>query len=435
VTITGFVNGETSSIVNQAGLSLTNQNARNAGGYTLAASGLAAQNYDFAYTNGNLTISKADLTISAVTDSRQYTGLAGSNAAPAATKLGAGDSLTGLSQSFDSANAGARTLSVNSGYTLNDGTGGNNYNLTLQTASGSISKAQLSATANNVIRTYDGTTNGNSNGVTITGYVNNETSSVVNQAGLNFSNQNARNAGGYTLAASGLAAQNYDFAYTNGNLTISKANLTISAVTDSRQYTGLAGSNAAPTATKLGAGDTLTNLSQSFDSANAGARTLSVNSGYSLNDGTGGNNYNVTLQTATGSIGKAQLSATANNVTRTYDGTTNGNSNGVTVTGYVNSETSSVVNQANLNFTNQNARNAGGYTLAASGLTAQNYDFAYTNGNLTISKANLTISAVTDSRQYTGLAGSNAAPTATTSLCKRQRAALAKPSCQQRPTM
>ncbi|NJS37566.1 MAG: S-layer family protein, partial [Brachymonas sp.] len=414
VTITGMVGGESSSVVNQTSLAFSNGSTRNAGSYTLDASGLTAQNYDISYTAGNLTINKANLTLSAATDSRVYNGLAGSNAAPSATGIVAGDSISSLSQSFDSANAGNRTLSVNGGYVVNDQNGGNNYNLTLQTASGTISKAGLTATANNVTRTYDGTANGNSSGVTITGMVNNEASSVVNQSNLAFDNGSTRNAGSYVLNASGLTAQNYDIAYTAGNLTINKTNATLSAASDSRVYNGLAGSNAAPSATGIVAGDSFT-ASQSFDSANAGARTLSVNSGYAINDGNNGNNYNVTTQTASGSITPAALTVTANNDFRTYNGTNYSGGAGVSYSGFVNNETTtSLGGSLTYGGSAQGSRNAGTFNISASGLTANNgnYSISYVDGQLVTSKANATLIASSDSRVYNGFASSNAAPSA-----------------------
>ena len=68
-------------------------------------------------------ISKRTLDISAVTDSKTYDGTANSSATPTYTGLQTGDSLSGLVESYDSKNAGSRTLSVNAGYTLSDGTG------------------------------------------------------------------------------------------------------------------------------------------------------------------------------------------------------------------------------------------------------------------------------------------------------------------------
>jgi hypothetical protein len=72
--------------------------------------------------------------------------------------LVSGDSVTGLSQSFDIKNAGSRTLSVNSGYSVSDGNGGANYTVTTATALGSITPATLNVSATGVAKVYDGQT-------------------------------------------------------------------------------------------------------------------------------------------------------------------------------------------------------------------------------------------------------------------------------------
>jgi hypothetical protein len=149
--------------------------------------------------------------------------------------------VTGLTQAFDSKNAGSRTLSVGGGYTVNDGNSGGNYTVTTQTASGTIDKAALTLAAATDTKTYDATT-------TSTGTVG---------------------------------------------------------------VTGLQGS------------DTVTGLTQAFDSKNAGSRTLSVGGGYTVNDGNSGGNYTVTTQTASGTIDKAALTADlTGSVEKIYDATT-----------------------------------------------------------------------------------------------------------------
>ena len=50
--------------------------------------------------------------------------------------------------------------------------------------------------------------------------------------------------------------------------------------------------------------------------------TLVVEAGYSVNDGNGGADYTVTLQTAGGTITPAALTITATSDSKTYDGTT-----------------------------------------------------------------------------------------------------------------
>jgi hypothetical protein len=79
-----------------------------------------------------------------------------------------------------------------------------------------------------------------------------------------------------------------------------------------------------PTYTGLQTGDTSSNLSQAFASKNvlgSNGSTLNVAS-YTVNDGYGGNNYTVTLNTAQGTITPAMLTVTALGNTKTYDGTT-----------------------------------------------------------------------------------------------------------------
>jgi hypothetical protein len=65
----------------------------------------------------------------------------------------------------------------------------------------------------------------------------------------------------------------------------------------------------------LVAGDGVSALTQGYDSRNAGARTLAV-TGYSVNDGNAGGNYNVVVQAAAGSIAPAPLTIAADDKAR-----------------------------------------------------------------------------------------------------------------------
>jgi hypothetical protein len=116
--------------------------------YTVDASGTAAG-----------TITPAPLSISAVTDTKTYDGTTSSDETPSVSGLQGTDSVTGLAQTFDSANAGSRTLSV-SAYTVNDDNSGGNYAVDASgTAAGTIDPRNLTidgALANDKV--YDGTT-------------------------------------------------------------------------------------------------------------------------------------------------------------------------------------------------------------------------------------------------------------------------------------
>jgi filamentous hemagglutinin family protein len=107
----------------------------------------------------SITVNRAALTLAAQSQMRTYNGLLSSSTSPQATGLAGSDNITGLTQSFDSKNAGARTLSVNNGFVVNDGNSGNNYNVTLLTASGTINPAALTVTASVANKSYDGNVN------------------------------------------------------------------------------------------------------------------------------------------------------------------------------------------------------------------------------------------------------------------------------------
>ena len=166
-----------------------------------------------------------------MTASKTYDASTAASGAPTVSGLVGSDTVTGLAQAYDSKNAGARTLSVSSGYSVNDGNSGGNYTVSTNTASGTIAKAALTLTAVTASKTYDG-------GVVAPG---------------------------------------------------------------------------TPTSAGLKGSDTVTGLSQVFDSQNAGTRTVSVLPGYAVNDGNGGGNYAVTLNSASGAIDRRILAISADN--------------------------------------------------------------------------------------------------------------------------
>ncbi|MEY4249771.1 MAG: hypothetical protein RJA87_1404, partial [Pseudomonadota bacterium] len=70
--ISGYRNGDTSSVVSDLALSTTATQGSNVGTYQITASGASALNYDFSYLPGTLSITKARLTVKADEKSREY---------------------------------------------------------------------------------------------------------------------------------------------------------------------------------------------------------------------------------------------------------------------------------------------------------------------------------------------------------------------------
>lgn len=173
-------------------------------------------------------------------------------------------------------------------------------------ATGSITKASLTISTTDVIKTYDGTTSAAGNAVVV-GETSLKGTDTLSGGSFVYDNKNAGTGKTVTVSgvtiADGNGGKNYDVTYIdNTNSAIGKAQLTLSAVADTKVADGTTTSSATPQFSGLVEGDTLGNLSQSFDGSAVGAHVINVDGTYTLSDGNGGNNYAVTLVSADGEI-------------------------------------------------------------------------------------------------------------------------------------
>ena len=232
VTYSGFVNGETESVL---GGSLTyggsSQGAVNAGPYAITPGGFTSGNYLISFASGTLTVDKA--TITGVTGSpgvtardRQYNGLLGATLnLGTATLLGLipGDdlSITAGTGNFGTAGVGSNKDVTVNGLTFS-GAALANYNLpTSFIVQASITRAPLSVTARNDSRT--GGVYGGGNGVIYAGFVNGETYAVLGGTlGYSGNSQGASTTGLYVITPGGLTSGNYQITFVDGQLTFSE---------------------------------------------------------------------------------------------------------------------------------------------------------------------------------------------------------------------
>ncbi|MBK1694362.1 hypothetical protein CKO09_06350 [Chromatium weissei] len=391
--------------------------SRNIGTYsafisnTLGISGADAANYSVIGGSVNVVINPAVLTINAVTDSRIYDGTINSTGAVTFSGLQAGDSLTELTQVFDSEHAGTRTLNVLPNYVLNDGNNGLNYNVKFNSATGMINPATLTINAVTDSRIYDGTIN-STGAVTFSGLQTGDSLTELTQV------FDSEHAGTRTLNVlpnyvlnDGNNGLNYNVKFNSATGMINPATLTINAVTDSRIYDGTINSTGAVTFSGLQAGDSLTELTQVFDSEHAGTRTLNVLPNYVLNDGNNGLNYSVKFNSATGMINPATLTINAVTDSRIYDGTIN-STGAVTFSGLQAGDSLTELTQV------FDSEHAGTRTLNVlpnyvlnDGNNGLNYSVKFNSATGMINPATLTINAVTDSRVYDGTINSTGAVT------------------------
>ncbi|WP_256541802.1 MBG domain-containing protein, partial [Pseudomonas sp. 21C1] len=296
---------------------------------------------------------------------------------------------------FADKNAGGNKAVTVTGYTLS-GNDADNYNIVQPTGlTATISKAALTVKANNASKTYDGLTFSGGNGVSYSDFVNGENASVLGGALVyGGTSQDAKNAGTYSLNASGLNADNYTISYTDGNLTIDKAQATVTANSGQVIYNGQQQSVSGFTASGLVNDETTSVLSGVSTSGGSGTNAGSYSHSASGSD----DNYNLTFVDGSLTIDKAQATVTANSGQMVYNGQQQSIA-GFTANGLVNGETTSVL--SGVSTSGGSGTNAGSYSHSASG-SDDNYNLTFVDGSLTIDKAQATVTANSGQMVYNG---------------------------------
>jgi filamentous hemagglutinin family protein len=401
--------------------SLNYVTSKNAGAYssaggTLAQSGLYSGQqggYDISYADASLTIDKADVTLSAPTVNKTYDGTtAASGTAVASTgTIFTGDSLSG-SLAYTDKNAGAGDKTVTAGgVTINDGNGGNNYNVTyVDNTASTIDQANITLSTTDVTKTYDGTTSA-SGTVDITAGTMFGTDSLSGGS-FAFTDKNA-GSGDKTVTAGGVTVNdgnggnNYNVTYAdNTTSTINQADVTLSTSDVIKTYDGTttASGSAIVASGAIFTGDSLSGGSFAFTDKNAGSGDKTVTAGgVTIDDGNGGNNYNVTYaDNTTSTINKADLTVTATGVDKVYDGSTNA----TVIYGDNRIAGDDLSFTGTASFADKNAGNDKAVTVSNFGLNgadASNYNLI-ASGSTTadITPASLTVTADSADKSYDG---------------------------------
>ncbi|MCE5348065.1 MAG: gliding motility-associated C-terminal domain-containing protein [Bacteroidales bacterium] len=184
--------------------------------------------------------------------------------------------------------------------------------------------------------------------------------------------------------------------------TVNKAPLTITAENKSKTYDGVVYTPFTVTYSGFVNSETESVLDGALAYSGTAASAVNAGTGYVITpEGLTSDNYSITFNNGTLDISKAPLTITAENKSKTYDGVVY-TSFTVTYSGFVNSETESVLGGAlAYSGTAASAVNAGtGYVITVSGVTSVNYDISFIDGSLDISKKVLTVTADSKTKEY-----------------------------------
>ena len=285
--------------------------------------------------------------------------------------------------------------------------GTSNYNAATATRTFTVSKASLTATADNKTRVY-----GDANpvfSVSYSGFVNADTKYELSaQPTASTTATATSNVGDYSVTLSTITDANYALVYRNGTMSITQAPLMVTAQAASKIY-GDANPTFALNYSGFKNNETSAVLT-SLPGASTVAKTMSNIGSYDIivSGGTA-TNYDLSYTNGTLTVNKATLKVYAADASRIY-----GDANptfSMNVTGYKGSDDATVLTTLPTASCSAVATSAvGTYNITYSGTTADNYQFDYatTVGKLTVTKAALMITADSQSKEY-----GNANPTLT----------------------
>jgi len=409
--------------------------AVNAGTYAASGSGLysTAQQggYSVTYVNSNLTINKANATVTANSDSsKTYNGVAQSVSGFTASGLVNGEAASVLTGIGATGATGTNAASYANTVTGTAGANGN-YNLSFVDGTLTIDKANLVLSGS---RTYDGTSIVAGSALTASG-ANYETFAVSGTGDVsNLASKNVQT--GSTLAsltglalgtsANGGLSNNYNALSTTGSaVTISKADLAVTGLAaSSKTYdtTAIATLTGTAAVAALGA-DNITlggTASGSFANKTVGTGKAVTVTGNTLS-GLDAGNYNLVQQTGiTAAINQADLAVSGLSAnSKTYDAGTVATLTGTASVTALTGDSITLGGTAGGSFANKTVGTGKAVTVTGntlSGTDAGNYNLVQQTGlTADISKADLAVTGLAASGK-TYDAGTVAALTGTASV-------------------
>ena len=391
VSYEGFLNGDTeASLSTKPTATTTATVASDAGAYDITVAGGAADNYEFSYTAGKLTVTKAALSAKAGDASRIY---GAANPAFTISYEGFlnGDTEASLSTKPTATTTASAASAVGDYDITLAGGASDNYDLSYTTGKLTVTPAPLTVKAKDVTR-FEGNPNPAFE-IEYTGFVNGETAAVLTTQPTATTTATSQSpVGVYDITVSGGAAQNYTLTYVNGKLTVAdKSSITITAKSASRIY-GAANPQFEYTVMGGELQGTPSLTCEAVPGSPVGTYIIKVEKGSITTDA------NFVFNDGQLTVTKAPLTATAN-ATRYY-----GEDNptlDVTYSGFVNGETAAVLKQpATATTTATKSSPAGYYTINVTGGEADNYAITCQDGSLTVNKANLHVYVTDVTRVY-----------------------------------
>ena len=391
----GFVNGENEDIIiTEPKVSTIATKTSDVGEYPITVSGGSAKNYIFGYEPGTLTITKAPLTAKVNDVTRQY-GQDNPAFTINYTGLKNGETVPKWEEALKIETTATKTSDVGN-YDITATGIPTNYSLTTTKGLLSITQAPLTIKADNTTRKYFETEP--SFTYSCSGFLNGDNVDVLTKApSFNTDATKTSNVGKYKITPSGAEAKNYTMSYEQGELTITKRQLT--ATSHCSRFYGEDNPSLSIEYDGFVNGETEEVLSEKPMGTTTATKTSSVGEYPITVSGGEATNYDFVYERGILTVTKASLSAKVKDATKVY-GTQNptfsieyyGLKNGETVPAWTTAPT--------FQTEATKASGVGQYAIKAINGVPVNYELEIADGTLSITPAPLTIKANDATRLY-----------------------------------
>jgi hypothetical protein len=355
------------------------------GVYAIIANSGQDDSYEFAYQDGTLSITKAQLVIRAENQSRPY-GRENPVLSLAYVGLVADDTAEDITDS-PVARTAAHVASATGVYPITlSGGSSRNYDLQLEHGSLTITKAPLTARADHKTRPYGSPNPGLT--VTYEGLRTGESAAVLDVApSLSTAANLQSSAGDYPIVLAGGADNNYEIVTVNGTLTVAKAAVTAKIRSYTRTY-GQPNPSFEVAYSGWRNGESAPQLDQPVTVATA-ANALSPSGTYAITlAGGGDDNYTVLFEPGELQVLKAVLVAQAEDAARPQ-GSTNPPF-AIRYSGLVNGDSAaSLPHPPMASSAAESSSPVGAYPIVLAGGSDDRYTFELRPGTLTIHPAGL----------------------------------------------
>jgi hypothetical protein len=413
-------NGDTNSVFTGA---LTRAAGENAGTYAISQGSLSAgSNYNIQFTGANLTIDPRDLDITANNRSKTYgdtVSFAGTEFSLGTGQLVTGDTVASVTLTSAGAAASATVTAPGPDYDIvpssATGTGLSNYTIHYHNGTLHVNPKNASVTANSTGKTYGQTVTFAGTEFTTSGFINGNSVTSVTLTSTGAAATATVTAPGpdYAIVPStavGTGLGNYNIGYVNGNLHVDPKNASVSANDTIKTY-GQTVTFAGTEFTTSGFinGDTVMSVTLTSAGAAATATVTAPGPNYVIVPsnavGTGVGNYTISYSNGNLHVDPKNASVSANNRTKTYGQTVTFAGTEFTTSGFVNGDSVTSVTLVSAGAAATATVTAPGpdYDIVPSnavGTGLGNYTIGYSNGNLHINTATLTITAINRTKTF-----------------------------------